>query len=133
LDPKDSHLDPEKALVRSRGGHAHEETGPVILASFLAGLALALGGLAYAVVRGVGLWRQAKRTGAAFAAEAAAFDERSARTERILAENERAGADLRRALERLRVSRAQLGVLTRSLEQAQARIRWLRRFLPSGP
>lgn len=102
----------------------------MILAAFLVGLALSLGGLVFAIVRGVGLWKQAKRSGSAFAEQAAAFEARSARTEQLLAENERANAELQLALERLRVSRARLRVLTQSVEQSKARLRWLRAFLP---
>jgi hypothetical protein len=102
----------------------------VVLAAFLVGLVLSLAGLLFVIVRGVGLWRQAKRSGSAFAAQAAAFEERSARTEQLLAENERASAELQLALERLRISRARLQVLTQSVERSTARVRWLRAFLP---
>jgi hypothetical protein len=102
----------------------------VVLAALLAGLALTLIGGTFAVVRAIGLWRQAKRTGGSFVRELGSFDERSAQAERHLAEWERASGDLQVALERLRASRARLQVLQDSLAQAQARIRWLRVFLP---
>jgi uncharacterized protein HemX len=103
----------------------------VILTAFLAGLVLSLVGLAVVVVRAVELWRQGKRTGRAFGDELALFEERSARTERLLAEAERASQDLQAATARLRTSRAQLQVLLDSIETARRRTRWLRAFLPT--
>jgi cytochrome c-type biogenesis protein CcmH/NrfG len=102
----------------------------VILTAFLVGLALTLVGLFVVVVRGLALWRQGKRTGGAFSSELALFEERTARTEQLLAEADRANQDLQEATARLRVSRAQLDVLLGSLETAQRRTRWLRMFLP---
>ena len=102
----------------------------MILTAFLVGLTLALVGLFVVVVRGVALWRQGKRTGGAFTSELALFEERAARTEQLLAEADRANQDLQAATERLRISRARLGVLLESLETAQRRTRWLRVFLP---
>ena len=103
----------------------------MILLSFLAGLLLVVGATAYAVVQGVALWRQAKRTGGAFTSELALFDERAARTERLLADFDRASQDLVAAQERLRISRARLQVLTGSLEAAQRKTAWLRAFIPT--
>jgi len=102
----------------------------VVLLSFLVGLVLVVAALVLVVVRAVALWRQTKRTGGAFAAELSAFDERSARTERLLAESERSSQELQAALERLRVSRARLDVLRSALERSLERTRWLRAFLP---
>jgi len=102
----------------------------VILYAFLVGLAVAVVATAFAVVRGVELWRQAKRTGGAFTSELALFEERSACAERFLAEADRSSQDLEAARERLRVSRARLDVLLGSLEAAQRRTRWLRLLLP---
>lgn len=104
----------------------------MVLFAFLVGLTLALIGGLIAAVRAVRLWRQAKRTGGVFARELGSFEERSAATERHLAQWERASGDLQVALERLRASRARLQVLQSSLAQAQARIRWLRIFLPGS-
>jgi len=102
----------------------------MILAAFLAGLALVVAGAFYAAVRAFGLWRQAKRTGRAFATELSSFEERTARAERHLAEWGRASSDLELALERLRVSRARLQVLLDAVERAKRRTRWVRAFLP---
>ena len=102
----------------------------MVLTAFLVGLVLSLVGLFVVVIRGLALWRQAKRTNAAFGDELALFEERSARTEQLLAEADRSSQELQAATERLRVSRAQLSVLTGSLAAAQRRTRWLRAFLP---
>jgi hypothetical protein len=102
----------------------------VVLPAFLVGLAFTFLGVAVALVRGLGLWRQAKRTGATFVQELGSFEERSARTERHLAEWERASGDLQAAAARLRASRARLQVLQDAVAQAQSRVRWLREFLP---
>ena len=103
----------------------------MILSAFLVGLALSLVGIVFGSVRGVSLWRQGKRTGRAMTSELALFEERSARTEQLLADADRSNQDLQAATERLRVSRAQLQVLLGSLEGAQRRTRWLRVFLPT--
>ena len=102
----------------------------MVLWALLASLVVALAALAWCVSRAVSLWRQAKRTGGNFAAELAKFDERSARTERLLADAERGSKELESALARLRASRARLDVLRRSLSQSAARTRWLRALLP---
>jgi hypothetical protein len=104
----------------------------MILASFLVGLAAIVAATIFCVVRGRQLWRQAKQTGGVLSVEVAKFEERSARTERLLAEAERAGEDLRAAQERLRVSRARLQVQLDALERAKQRTRWLRAFLPAS-
>ena len=116
-----TNLDPGSSLLRSAA---------MVLWSFLVGLALSLAALVFVVARAIGLWRQAKGTGRVFASELAAFEERAARTERILGEAERASRDLELALERLRVSRARLDVLRGSLAHSAARTRWLRALLP---
>lgn len=103
----------------------------MILTAFLIGLVLSLVGLFVVIMRGLQLWRQGKRTSKAFSAELALFEERSARTEELLAEADRANEDLQAATERLRVSRARLDVLLASIETARSRTRWLRAFLPA--
>jgi hypothetical protein len=103
----------------------------VILFAFLVGLTLALAGVLVATVRGVALWKHGKRSGGAITSELELFEERSARTEQLLADAERASGDLQAALERFRVSRARLQVLLDSIETAQRRTRWLRVFLPT--
>jgi hypothetical protein len=103
----------------------------VVLTAFLVGLVLWLAGLFILIVRALELWRQAKRTGKAFSGELTLFEERSARTEQLLAEADRASQDLQAAQERLRISKARLDVLLGSIETARQRTRWLRVFLPA--
>ena len=81
-------------------------------------------------MRGVQLWRTARGTGRLFEAELSVFEERTARTERLLAEADASSRNLEAALARLRVSQARLAVLRNEVERAQARVRWLRAFLP---
>ena len=102
----------------------------MVLFAFLAALALVIVATVLCVVRGVGMWRQLKRTGKAMGAELDALEARTARTETLLAQAERRSAELEAALDRLRVSRARLQILRGALESAQARTRWLRAFLP---
>jgi hypothetical protein len=102
----------------------------VILWAFLLSLGLVTLAAAYVVARGVALWRQTKRTGKTLTAELATFEERAARTERLLAEADAASARLAEAQERLRISRARLKVLTDALERTQRRTQWLRDFVP---
>ena len=103
----------------------------MILSAFLVGLAMSLVGIVIGSVRGVSLWRQGKRTGRVITSELELFEERSARTEQLLGDADRASRDLQAAIERLRISRARLQVLLGSLEGAQRRTRWLRVFLPT--
>jgi hypothetical protein len=102
----------------------------VILIAFVIGLAAIVAATVVLVVRGLRLWRSTKSTGRRLSAELATFEERTARTELLLTENETASRELQEALERLRASQAQLAVLTGALERATARTRWLRAFLP---
>jgi hypothetical protein len=103
----------------------------VILTAFLVGLSLALVGIFVAAVRGITLWKQGKRSGGAITSELALFEDRTARTEQLLADADRASQELHAATERLRVSRAQLRVLLDAVEAAQRRTRWLRVFIPT--
>jgi exonuclease VII small subunit len=102
----------------------------VVLGAFLVGLAVSAAGATVAVVRGLTFWRQTKRTGRTFTSELESFEQKASRTERHLAEWEKSSAGLDEALARLRVSRARLRVLQDALDQAQARVRWLRVFVP---
>jgi hypothetical protein len=103
----------------------------VVLLSFLFALVAFFGGLGYVIACGVSLWRHAKRTGRTLSAELTKFDERAARTERVLAEAERSSLALAESQERLRVSRARLRVLTDEIERARRRTRWITAFLPT--
>ncbi len=102
----------------------------MLLITFLAGLLVVVVTGTFCVVRGLSAWRQLKRTGKTMGAELDALEARTARTETLLAQAERRGAELEAALERLRLSRARVQVLRGAIESAQARTRWLRAFLP---
>lgn len=102
----------------------------MVLTALLIGLVLAAVGVFIAVIRGLELWRQAKRTGKAITGELGRFEERTARTEQLFADADRASADLREAIARLQASRARLQVLLASIERARRRLRWLQVFLP---
>ncbi len=102
----------------------------MILLSFLIGLVLVAAAAAFCALRGLRMWRQMKRTSKSMGAELDSLEIRTARTETLLALVETRSGELEAALERLRVSRAQLEVLRGALESAQARTRWLRAFLP---
>jgi hypothetical protein len=103
----------------------------MVLLAFLGSLLLVVAATLFCVVRGIVLWRQARTTGAAFSSETAKFEQRSARTERLLAEAETSQESLRIALERLQRDRARLQVLLDAVERAKQRTRWLRAFLPA--
>lgn len=103
----------------------------MVLLAFLAALALCLVALVYVIVRGFGLYRQAKRTGRAVSAPLAAFETKAAEVDRHLDAFDRSSKELEVALAQLRRSRAQLQVLRDSIERAQARVHWLRVFLPA--
>ena len=103
----------------------------MVLIALFVGVASAVAATVFCVVRGVQLWRQVKRTGGALGTEVAKFEERSLRTERLLAEADQGNRDLQAALERLRADRARLQVLTGALERAKQRTRWLRAYLPA--
>jgi hypothetical protein len=89
-------------------------------------------GLAYAVVRGLMLWRQVKRSGGAFNAEATRISAVSAEIQehldRASASNERLGD----AAARLAVSRAKLDVQLQAIREARHAMRRLLRFLPGS-
>jgi len=102
----------------------------MILLSFLIGLVLVVVAAAFCTVRGLRAWRQFKRTSKTMGAELDSLETRTARTETLLALAETRSGELEAALERLRVSRAQLQVLRGAVESARARTRWLRAFLP---
>lgn len=103
----------------------------MVLLAFLAGLAVVMLATIFCVVRGIRFWRRLKRTRRAFSAEMALFDERSARTEKLLADSGGASEELQAALARLRASRARMQVLLDSVARAKKRIGWLRAFFPA--
>jgi biopolymer transport protein ExbB/TolQ len=102
----------------------------VVLVAFLAALVLSLAATVVLVVRGIGLYRQVKRTGRALSQPLSAFEAKAAEVDRHLDAFERSSRELERAREQLRYSRARLQVLLDAIERAQTRTRWLRVFLP---
>jgi hypothetical protein len=97
----------------------------------LAMLLLAVvGGIAYAVVRGIALWRQVKRIGGTFSAESARIADATADIQEHLDRASASGASLGDAGERLAVSRAKLDVQLQALREARQTMRRLLWFLP---
>ena len=97
----------------------------------LAVLLLAVvGGIAYAVVRGIALWRQVKRTGGTLGAESARIADATADIQEHLDRASASGASLGDAGERLAVSRAKLDVQLQALHEARQTMRRLLWFLP---
>ena len=87
-------------------------------------------GLAYAVWRGIALWRQLKRTGRGFTAEASRISEVAAgiqaHLDRASASNDR----LTEASRRLAISRAALDVQLQALREARHTLRRVLWFVP---
>ena len=83
---------------------------------FLAGLAA---GLAYAVVRGIVLWRQLKKTGRRFSEEAARISETAAGIQAHLDRAAASSGRLSEASRRLAASRAAMDVQLRALREAR--------------
>jgi uncharacterized protein HemX len=87
-------------------------------------------GIVYAVVRGIQLWRNVKRSNAAFSTELDRINAASAQIDHHLAAAEAAGARLKNATERLGRSRAQLTVQLAAVQEARARLRRTFWFVP---
>lgn len=102
----------------------------MVLAAFLVALVLALAATVFAVVRGLQLYRQAKRTSRSLSEPLSAFEAKAAEVDRHLDAFEASSRELERARERLRISHARLQVLVDAVRQAQTRTRWIRAFLP---
>ena len=93
-------------------------------------VAAVVGGIAYAVVRGLALWRQMKRTGGTFEAETARIADATAEIQGHLDRASASGALLGDAAARLAVSRAKLDVQLQALREARQTMRRLLWFLP---
>jgi hypothetical protein len=91
-----------------------------------------VGGLAYAVLRGIALWRQVKRTGGSFNEEAARISERSAEIQVHLDRASAAQARLAEATGRLSLARARLDVLLQALREARHTVGRLLWFMPGA-
>ena len=101
----------------------------ISLAVFLVGL---LAGLAYAIVRGIVLWRGFKSTGRAFSAESARIADVSAGIQEHLDRADASNALLREAAARLAVSRARLDVQLQAIREARHVMRRVLWFLPGA-
>ena len=99
----------------------------IALAVLLAGV---VGGIAYAVVRGLSLWRQVKSTGGTLGAETARIADATADIQEHLERASASGTSLGDASARLAVSRAKLDVQLQALREARQTMRRLLWFLP---
>ena len=89
-----------------------------------------VGGLAYAVVRGIQLWRDVKRSSSRLGAEVERISEASLRFERHVAAAEAAAGRLQGSTGRLAASRARLDVQLAALREARAQVRRTFWFVP---
>ncbi len=99
----------------------------IALALLVVGL---VGGLVYAVLRGIALWRRAKRTGRAFSAESARIADASAEMQTHMDRASASGARLGDATARLATSRARLDVQLQAVREARHIMRRLLWFVP---
>jgi hypothetical protein len=99
----------------------------IALAVLLVGI---LGGIAYAVLRGLALWRQVKRANRTFGAETARIAEASAEIQEHLDRASASSALLTEATARLAVSRAKLDVQLAAIREARQTVRRVLWFLP---
>ena len=88
------------------------------------------GGLAFAVVRGLALRRDAKRSAAALGAEVERINEVSSEIERQLQRAEGASGRLQAARVRLAASREQLDVQRAALREARSQVKKAFWFVP---
>ena len=88
--------------------------------------------IVYAVVRGLALWRQIKRTGSSFSAESERIAETSVQMQVHLDRASASGARLAGATERLATSRARLEVQLQAVSEARHTMRRLLWFLPGA-
>ena len=99
----------------------------IALAVLLVGV---VAGIAYAVVRGITMWRQIKRTGATLTAETDRIADASARIQEHLDRASASSARLGDAAGRLAVSRAKLDMQLQAVREARRTVRRVLWFLP---
>jgi len=99
----------------------------ISLAVLLVGV---VAGIAYAVVRGLVMWRQIKRTGATINAETARIADASAQIQEHLDRASASSALLGDASARLATSRAKLDVQLQALRESRRTVRRVLWFLP---
>ena len=112
-----------------RRGH-YRSTGMVFWISLAVLLVGVVAGIAYAVVRGLVMWRQIKRTGATINTETARIADASAQIQEHLDRASASGALLGDASARLAASRAKLDVQLQALREARRTVRRVLWFLP---
>ena len=93
-------------------------------------LAASLGGLVYAILRAIALWRQLKRTGRSFADETARIADTAAGIQAHLDRASAASGRFTDASRRLATSRAVLGVHLQAVREARHTIRRMLWFVP---
>ncbi|MFN8222350.1 MAG: hypothetical protein U0R50_03770 [Gaiellales bacterium] len=89
-----------------------------------------IAGLAFAVLRGLALWRQVKRSGGAIGAEADRIGAAAASISDQLERASASSAALAEASERLARSRAQLAVQQAAIREARLAVKRALWFLP---
>jgi hypothetical protein len=95
-------------------------------------VAAVVAGIAWAVIRGLALWRRLKRTGGTLGAEAARVTDESLRMEEHLGRMNASVARLGEASRRLAVSQARLGVQLLAVREARETVRRLLWFMPGA-
>ena len=104
----------------------------LLLVSALLSVALAAGGIVYAVLRGLALWRRAKRVSGEFASATERISQATAQIEQHM-QRAQAGSDrLRAAADRLQRSRAQLEDQVEAVSGAVSQVRRLLWFFPGA-
>jgi hypothetical protein len=99
----------------------------IALAVLLVGVVV---GLVVAIVRGLRLWRQAKRTGRAFTAELDHIARVSGEIEQQLARAQESSTRLTAALERLNASRQRLDIQLAAVREAREQLARTLWFVP---
>lgn len=99
----------------------------IALAVLLVGV---VGGIAYAVLRGLSMWRHVKRTGRGFSAESARIADVSAQIQEHLDRSSASSVRLAASAERFATSRARLDVQLQAIQEARHTMRRLLWFLP---
>ena len=89
-----------------------------------------IGGIAYAVVRGIQLYREAKRVGDAFGTEMDRVNASVAEIEAQLRKADEARVRLEAAADRLAVARATLNVQVAAVREARSQVRRVFWFVP---
>ena len=101
----------------------------IALAVLLVGV---IGGVVYAVLRGLAMWRRLKRTSGSFSAESARIADATAEIELHMNRAAASGARLEQAMARLTTSRARLDVQLQAIREARHTARRLLWFLPGA-